>query len=46
METLQKLAAAFDKIAADLPQQIGTLAVNFSKQRFVSQRSLYLRVLL
>lgn len=37
METLQKLAAAFDKIAADLPQQIGTLAVNFSKQRFVSQ---------
>ena len=37
MATLQQIQQALFQCLADLPQQIGTLAVNFSKQRFVEQ---------
>jgi len=37
MATLQQIQQALFLCLADLPQQIGTLAVNFSKQRFVEQ---------
>lgn len=37
MSSLQQIERALSACLADLPQQIGMLAVNFSKQRFVDQ---------
>ena len=37
MATLQQIERALFQCIADLPEQIGMLAVNFSKQRFVEQ---------